>query len=184
MSTLIDDLLTYSHIGRGVSRFEPVDLNQVLALVLEDQELGIKERGAEIRIDPLPIVTGHRRQLQQLFENLLGNALKYSNPNAPVQIEITSRMMRGSEAPLPLGLQEKERQYHQIEVKDHGIGFEQEDAERIFNVFTRLHGNAEFKGSGVGLSIVRKVAENHHGYVWANSAPGEGAIFSVLLPVA
>jgi signal transduction histidine kinase len=67
-------------------------------------------------------------------------------------------------------------------VRDHGIGFEKEDAERIFNVFTRLHGNAEYKGSGVGLSIARKVVENHHGYIWAESQPGEGSTFKVLLP--
>jgi signal transduction histidine kinase len=72
--------------------------------------------------------------------------------------------------------------YHLVSVSDNGIGFEQEDAERIFNVFTRLHGNAEYKGTGVGLSIVRKVAENHGGFIWAESQQGKGATFNVLLP--
>jgi signal transduction histidine kinase len=72
--------------------------------------------------------------------------------------------------------------YHLIEVRDNGIGFEQADAERIFNVFTRLHGNAEYRGTGVGLSIAQKIVENHGGYIWAQSKPGEGATFSVLLP--
>ena len=74
------------------------------------------------------------------------------------------------------------QEFHLIEVKDNGIGFDQADAERIFNVFQRLHGNAEYKGTGIGLSIARKVVQNHHGYIWAESAPNKGSTFRVLLP--
>lgn len=183
MSSLIDDLLTYSHISRSTSHEEIVDLNNTLSMVLEDQELGIEEKGAKIIIEALPVVKGNRRQLQQLFENLIGNALKYSKPDTTPVIKVTSAHIKGNDTALRLAEEEAEKEYHLIEVRDNGIGFDQADAERIFNVFTRLHGMAEYKGTGVGLSIVRKVAENHNGYVWAESQPGEGATFKVLLPM-
>jgi PAS domain S-box-containing protein len=183
MNTLIEDLLTYSTISKGVSNLEEVDLQQKIKKVLEDLEVEIEEKNAKILVGPLPVITGHRRQMQQLFQNLISNALKYSKPGQTPQIELCSRIVDGSEVALPLLQQDAQKQYHLIEVKDNGIGFEQEDAERIFHVFTRLHGNAEYKGTGVGLSIVKKVAENHQGFCWAEGKPGEGATFSILLPV-
>jgi light-regulated signal transduction histidine kinase (bacteriophytochrome) len=183
MKTLIEDLLTYSTISKGVSHLEQVDLQQKLKNVLEDLEVEIEEKGAKISVGALPVISSQRRQMQQLFQNLIGNALKYSKPGQTPQIEIRAKTIYGREVPLPLTEEDAQKQYHLIEVKDNGIGFEQEDAERIFNVFTRLHGNAEYKGTGVGLSIVKKVVENHHGYCWAESKPGEGATFSILLPV-
>jgi signal transduction histidine kinase len=132
--------------------------------------------------DELPVVEGDVRQLRQLFQNLIGNALKYRKPGVSPVVNITARVVNGHEAGLPEAIDKKNGAYHLIEVSDNGIGFEQVNAERIFNVFTRLHGNAEYKGTGVGLSIVRKVVQNHHGYIWAQSQPGEGATFNVLLP--
>ncbi|RYZ28918.1 MAG: PAS domain S-box protein [Chitinophagaceae bacterium] len=182
MGSLIDDLLLYSHISRGADIREVVDLNTTLNLVMEDQELTIEEKGASINIEPLPAIRGHKRQLQQLFENLLNNALKYSVPGVPPVISITSATVKGSDTPLNLNERKREMLYHLISVSDNGIGFEPEDAERIFNVFTRLHGNAEYRGTGVGLSIVRKVAENHGGFIWAEGQKDKGATFKVLLP--
>jgi signal transduction histidine kinase len=117
-----------------------------------------------------------------LFCNLITNALKYSRQGITPQIGIASKKVLGHEVPAHLKSHEGNRCYHLIEVVDNGIGFDPEDAERIFNVFTRLHGNTEYKGTGVGLSIARKVAENHQGYIWAESRPSEGATFKVLLP--
>jgi signal transduction histidine kinase len=91
-------------------------------------------------------------------------------------------LVSGLESVRPLKEEDRDKQYHHIEVRDNGIGFAAEDAERIFNVFTRLHGNAEYNGTGVGLSIARKVVENHGGYIWAESKLGEGATFNILLP--
>jgi light-regulated signal transduction histidine kinase (bacteriophytochrome) len=182
MGTLIEDLLTFSHVSRGAARLEKVDLKKKLQHVLEDLELEIQEKSATITISHLPTIIGHKRQMQQLFQNLLSNALKYGRPDEPPQIHISSTLVEGSEI---TGYQKgaaESKKYWLIVVRDHGIGFEKEDAERIFNVFTRLHGNAEYKGSGVGLSIARKVVENHHGYIWAESQPGEGSTFKVLLP--
>jgi PAS domain S-box-containing protein len=180
MGTLIDDLLLYSHISRGAVVQEGIDLNGLISLVLEDLELEAEEKGATITVDPLPKVKGHKRQLQQLFQNLIGNALKYTRPGIPPAITITSSivqdMQHSSVHP------NDANKFFLIEVKDNGIGFEQANAERIFNVFTRLHGNAEYRGTGVGLSIARKVVENHHGRIEAVSHPGEGSIFRIYLP--
>jgi light-regulated signal transduction histidine kinase (bacteriophytochrome) len=183
MNTLIEDLLTYSVVSRGMSHMEEVDLNVKMKNVMEDLEVEIEEKNAVLTIDPLPVIRGQKRQMQQLFQNLIGNSLKYSKPGLVPHIHIRYRTVRGSEMPLPLPEEAGKKQFHLIEVVDNGIGFEQEDAERIFQVFTRLHGNAEYKGTGVGLSIVKKVVENHQGYIRATSVPGEGTTFQVLLPV-
>lgn len=183
MGLLIEDLLTYSHVSKGMSHQEVVDLNTKVKNVLEDLEVEIEEKKAIINVEPLPIVKGHKRQLQQLFQNLIGNALKYSKPGEQPEIHITAKLVHGNELPQQMTTEAARQSYHLIEVKDNGIGFEQEDAERIFNVFTRLHGNAEYRGTGVGLSIVKKVVENHQGFIWAESQPGVGTSFKVLFPV-
>ncbi len=181
MSALIDDLLLYSHVSRGATMEEMVDLNQKIELVLEDLDLEITEKKAKIVVGGLPTVKGHRRQLQQLFQNLISNALKYNNPDLASEIHISSRLANTHEME-HITDKNGNKQYYLIEVKDNGIGFDPADAQRIFNVFTRLHGNAEYKGTGVGLSIARKVVENHSGYIWGESKPGEGATFKILLP--
>ena len=182
MGSLIDDLLMYSHVSKGVEQAENIDLNQKVKNVLEDLELEIQEKCAVIKVEELPTINGHRRQLQQLFQNLISNAIKYNKPGVNPEVHITSHTVKGKDTPLSLQAEEGNKNYHLIEVKDNGIGFEQEDADRIFNVFTRLHGNAEYKGTGVGLSIARKVVENHNGFIWAESGSGDGATFKILLP--
>lgn len=182
MSSLIDDLLTYSQISLRPHSFEPVDLNQLIDLVLGDLDLEIEEKGASITVDKLFSIRGHHRQLQQAFQNLIGNALKYSRPGVTPHIHISCNTVLGRDSGLHLSPDEQDRTYYLVRVADNGIGFEQKDAERIFNVFTRLHGNAEFRGTGIGLSIVRKVLENHQGYIAAESSPGRGSVFRVYLP--
>ena len=162
---------------------EDVDLNQVLGMVIEDLELEIEEKKAKIKIDKLPTIPGHKRQLQQLFQNLITNSLKYSKPEVSPEIIIKYCSISHSELPESLQFNHGIKNFHCIEIIDNGIGFEQIDCERIFNVFTRLHGNAEYRGTGVGLSIVRKVIENHHGQILAEGAPGKGASFKLFLPV-
>lgn len=182
MSTLIEDLLTYSHVSKGIPYVATIDLNQKVRNVLEDLELEIEEKGAKITVGSLPSITGHRQQIQQLFQNLVSNALKYARPGIPPEVEISSQLVYGHQMPLALKGPEAEKQYHLIEVNDNGIGFDQQDAERIFHVFTRLHGKAEYPGTGIGLSIVQKVVDNHNGHIWAESEPGKGSSFKVLLP--
>ncbi|OLY92490.1 Histidine kinase-, DNA gyrase B-, and HSP90-like ATPase [Cnuella takakiae] len=182
MSTLIDDLLAYSHVAEGVIEVEQIDLKKKMQLVLEDLELELQEKHAIINVGALPIVKGNRRQFQQLFQNLISNAIKYSKAGQKPIVNINAQIVIGGKVKSDLPLNESGKAYHLLEVRDNGIGFNQEDAERIFNVFTRLHGKAEYSGTGVGLSIVKKVVENHSGYIWAESTPGEGSTFKILLP--
>jgi signal transduction histidine kinase len=181
MRHLVDDLLAYSQVTHRPSLFEEVDLNAKVQAVLEDLELTIAEKDPLIEVGPLPVTLGHRRQLQQLFQNLIGNALKYSKPGVRPEIRIQSRSVQLPDEGF-MKAKAGPGAYHLIEISDNGIGFEQKDADKIFNVFTRLHGNAEYRGTGVGLSIVRKVAENHNGYIVADGVPGEGATFRLYLP--
>ena len=151
-------------------------------LVMEDLDLEIEDKKAVIKVDKLFTIQGHHRQLQQAFQNLLSNALKYSRPGVVPELQVRCSMVKGKDAGLPVLLEEKEKPFYNIAITDNGIGFEQADAERIFNVFTRLHGMTEYRGTGIGLSIVRKVIENHNGYIWAESKPGVGSTFFILLP--
>lgn len=181
MSSLIDDLLSYSQVTFKEQAFENVDLNQLIQVVLEDLELEIEETNAEVVVDNLFSINGHQRQLQQVFQNLISNALKYSKPGVQHRISITCNII---EKPADTGLHflDAHKRYYCISVTDNGIGFPEEDAERIFNIFTRLHSSAEYKGSGIGLSIVRKVIENHNGYITATGVVDEGATFRIYIP--
>jgi light-regulated signal transduction histidine kinase (bacteriophytochrome) len=172
MGNLIDDLLLYSHVSQRPPEMEKVDLNEKVQRVLEDLELDVQEKEAIISVGKLPVVQGYRRQLQQLFQNLISNALKYSKKDVAPRIVITAKEVV-----------EKGKSYHLVTVEDNGIGFEQEYADKIFQMFTRLHGKGEYSGTGVGLSIVKKVVENHNGFIRVESTPGEGSTFNVLLPV-
>ena len=183
MNALIEDLLTYSQVNLKPARLETVDLNEVINIVLSELDLEIEQKDAKISIDKLGTVKGHRRQLQQAFQNLLINALKYSSPQRTPVIEVKSARVAGEDLGLNISPEAAEKEYCLIEVCDNGIGFDSSDSERIFNVFTRLVGNSETKGTGVGLSIVRKVVENHKGFVLAEGQPGEGAVFKVYLPL-
>jgi signal transduction histidine kinase len=183
MALLVDDLLLYSHVSLTPLQMEEIDLNAKLRIVLSDLEVQVEEKNATVTIDQLPTVKGYRRQLQQLFQNLVSNALKYSKPGVPPVVHISSKEVKGADVPIELPLEYKDKSYHLIEVEDNGIGFEQENAEKIFQMFHRLHGRSEYTGTGIGLSIARKVVDNHNGYIWADSEPGKGTRFSVLLPV-
>ena len=182
MRLLVDDLLEYSHVSIIPKEKEEVDLNKKFQLILTDIELVIQENGARISIGPMPVINGYRRQLQQLFQNLLLNAIKYKKPGEPPEITVSATTISGADSGLDLSPTESGKIFHLIELKDKGIGFDQSEADRIFNIFFRLHGNSEYQGTGIGLSIARKVAQNHNGFIRAISSPGEGAAFQVFLP--
>ncbi|WP_066407535.1 PAS domain-containing sensor histidine kinase [Flavisolibacter tropicus] len=182
MQLLLDDLLEFSHVSERPLETELVDLNEKVKKVLTDLELPIEEKHATIIAEALPTINGYRRQLQQLFQNLIGNALKYSKADVAPEVIIRSRIVNGTEVQDKIPVELNDKTFYLIEVSDNGIGFEQQYAEQIFDMFQRLHGKMEYSGTGVGLAIARKVVENHNGFIWATSQPGIGSTFYVLLP--
>jgi PAS domain S-box-containing protein len=182
MRHLIDDLLTYSNTTLGITGFEDIDLTDILKDVVDDMEVSIAEMNCRIQIDHLSTVTGDRRQLRQLFQNLIDNALKYRRKDFPPVIHIKSSFITGSDIQQYIPDAFPDNIYHEIEVKDNGIGFGPEDEKKIFHLFYRLHGREEYKGTGVGLAIVQKVVENHRGHIRAKGVPGVGAVFTIYLP--
>lgn len=182
MSVLIRDLLMYSRIASYKEAFGQIDLNQVLTEVKDDLEAIITDKKAVIKADPLPIIQGSALQLRQLFQNLLSNSLKFNRANVPPVIEIRTQIRSGSGLVSLPDSDKKASAYAAITVSDNGIGFDPAQAERIFHVFQRLHGRSEYNGTGIGLAIVQKVIENHHGSIQATAVPGEGATFTVVLP--
>jgi PAS domain S-box-containing protein len=184
MQNLIDDLLEYSQVATNHRLLEEIDLNKKIRQVLEDLELEVAEKQANIIMGQLPVLKGHRRQLEQLFQNLITNALKFSKPGVAPEIRINASVQKGeSIAGFRISPDSKNKLYHLITVADNGIGFEQEYADKIFKMFQRLHGKAEYDGTGIGLAIARKVVENHHGFIITESKLGEGATFKILLPI-
>ncbi|MBO0951395.1 PAS domain-containing sensor histidine kinase [Fibrella forsythiae] len=182
MSILIRDLLAYSRIATHQENRVPLSLNTVVSQVLLDLDLLIEETEATITVDPLPTLTGDETQLKQLFQNLLGNALKFRQPTVAPQIRVRYQQLDAGTLPPSLKLARYADVYYRIDVTDNGIGFEQKYTDRIFHVFQRLHGRAKYGGTGIGLAICEKVATNHGGAIVATSQPGQGATFSVYLP--
>lgn len=181
MKALITDLLNYSRISQMIEK-DLVNTAMEVNDVLTDLDTGIKDKKAVITIGKLYPVYGNNVQVRQLFQNLLSNALKFSKPGQPPHIDISGRIVQGYETDFDLPAEKLKSRFQYIEVRDNGIGFEQQYADKIFQVFQRLHGREEYKGSGIGLSIVQKVIENHNGYIKAEGKPGEGSLFKILLP--
>lgn len=165
MTSLIRDVLNYSRLSNTDPSKELVDLNQVLDQVRQDFELKIEEKEAVVESNRLPIVSGSRQQLTQVFSNIISNALKFCTQ--PPCIKIRSLHRQG---------------IHTITITDNGIGFEQSYAEQIFGVFQRLHHTSEFAGTGIGLALCKRIIENHGGTITATSAPSKGTTITLTLP--
>jgi light-regulated signal transduction histidine kinase (bacteriophytochrome) len=170
MGMLIDDLLTFSRIGRAELRAGPVRLDAVVQAVLPELEQEIARRAARLELRPLPVVRGDAALLQVVFANLLSNALKYTRPRAEPRIEI------GSEAP-------RDGQVV-VFVRDNGVGFDMQYAGKLFGVFQRLHSSDQFEGTGIGLATVQRVVHKHGGQAWAEGAVDRGATIYLALPPA
>ncbi|HYG18402.1 MAG TPA: PAS domain-containing protein [Ohtaekwangia sp.] len=180
MLALIRDVLTLSQLSKAKQEFGRVDLNEILETVKDDFELYIEEKEAAIKSDKLPVIEGIPVQISQLFGNLISNALKFTAGKKPViQIRVSEP---GSSVHLNGRLPNSKRRYHDISFCDNGIGFDQHHAEQIFDIFQRLHAKNEYQGTGIGLAMCRKICENHGGIIYAESAPGKGATFHVILP--
>jgi PAS domain S-box-containing protein len=170
MQVLIDDLLAYSRVTSQGQPFVPVALREVLDDVLSDLEVRIEDSGAVVEAEDLPVVECDRTQMRQLLQNLVANAIKFRAPGRAPRIRIAA----SAPADLPHALL--------LSVEDNGIGFDPAYAERIFAPFQRLHGRHEYDGTGIGLAVVRRIVERHHGRIVAIGRPGEGARFEVTLP--
>jgi PAS domain S-box-containing protein len=166
MRALIQDLLAYSRVGQECQSLQCVDLNEAAAWAVGELRQAAQECGAQIAVGPLPTLACNKRELTQVFQNLVGNAIKYRRHPRPT-IDVAARRC-GDEWVLT--------------VRDDGIGIDPADHDRIFGVFKRLHTQSEYEGTGIGLAICKKIVERHGGTIWADSAPGRGSTFSFTLP--
>jgi len=180
MRTLIDNLLEFSRTSRISEPFVKTDLNNIISEVRADLELKIEETSTDIKTDILPVVDAIPMQMRQLFTNLFTNAIKFKGEASTPEIEIKSSVLTDEDK--EANHLRQNTNYYRIIVKDHGIGFDQEFSMKIFQIFQRLHGKAEYPGSGIGLAICKKIVENHSGRIFAQSEPDKGAEFFILLP--
>jgi PAS domain S-box-containing protein len=169
MQVLIQDLLSLSRVASNSKPFTMVDLNDVVRTVVSDLEMRIQDAGGRVEMGTLPVIFGDRGQMAQLFQNLIGNGLKFRKPGESPVVKIDSQAQT-----LPGGWR--------ITVQDNGIGFDEKYRDRIFQIFQRLHGRSEYEGTGIGLAICRKIVDRHSGAIEANSLPGTGAKFIITLP--
>ncbi len=179
MRDLIQSILVYSRLSKTGEELVDTDLNKILSDVTSDLELLMEEKGATIQSDHLPVIKANALQMHQLFSNLISNSIKFSRQSPMIRIQ--AQVVAGKE----MNLADKinpQQQYLRLTFRDNGIGFEPRFKEQIFNLFQRLHGKDEFSGTGIGLSIVKKIVEQHNGFIEADSQPGEGAVFNIWIP--
>lgn len=181
MTDLIHSLLQLSRVTTRAKPFDLVDLKVVVAEVLSDLEGRLAETGGCVEVGDLPALEAERIQMRQLFQNLIGNALKYHRPDVPPVVKVYMAELDKESADVDPDIDES--MLCRIVVEDNGIGFDDANADRIFGIFQRLHGRGEYEGTGIGLSVCRKIVERHGGEIKANGMPGEGAGFEVMLPL-
>ncbi|MCF2486589.1 ATP-binding protein [Dyadobacter sp. CY347] len=180
MQNLIEDILAYSKAGNSEKVFEDVDLNVVLGNVLHELNENIEERNASIQAQQLPTLKAIPFQIHQLFLNLISNAIKFTDGDKNPDISIHLSVVKGSDINDIISPQ---KEFYSIAFADQGIGFEKEYEHRIFDVFQRLHPAHKYPGTGIGLAICKKIAENHKGFITAQSELGKGSVFTLFLPV-
>ena len=167
MRTLINDLLTYARVGTKTDNFKLINCNDIVKHALANLQIAIGEKGAIVTHDHLPDVFADEVQMIQLFQNLIGNGIKFCTDEVP-RVHVSA-----------------EQKYNEwiFSVRDNGIGIDKKDAERIFDIFHRLHSDAQYPGTGIGLAICKKIAERHGGKIWVQSEPGKGSIFNFAIPI-
>ncbi|HMD48782.1 MAG TPA: PAS domain S-box protein [Bryobacteraceae bacterium] len=168
METLLRDLLTYTQATKFEEPPQPTDSGEAFKFTLANLAGAISEAGARITADPLPSLRVHTAHLQQLFQNLIGNAIKYRSPDRPPAVHVTAERQNASWI---------------FAISDNGIGIDSEYKEKIFGLFKRLHTSDEYSGTGIGLAICRRIVEQYHGRIWVESEPGQGSVFRFTLPV-
>ncbi|MDT7827609.1 ATP-binding protein [Pricia sp. S334] len=183
MSSLIKNLLNFARLAHHEKLFEQTDLNDVLDDILSDFELLIEQKEAELQVGQLSTIEAIPLQVNQLFYNLVSNALKFSKEGVPPLLSISSRKYSKTEVKERPAL-DPDLSYYEIVFRDNGIGFSEKYGEQIFTIFQRLNPSSQYLGTGIGLALCKRIAENHHGDIFAESKEGQGAAFHVILPVA
>ena len=181
MRVLIDDLLQFSRMNKSEKVHEKINLNDVVEFSKHELSQRIEDEHVKIIAQKLPFITGIRFQIDQLFLNLIINAIKYKKPNTAPSILIKSEIVFANDDYRIL--QTLHHRFYKITFSDNGMGFEPQYNEKIFTLFNRLHNKTDYPGTGIGLSICRKVIENHNGYIFASGKVNDGAVFSIYLPV-
>jgi signal transduction histidine kinase len=177
MQTLISDILAFSRINNEKDTFVNYNLNIILQEAIDELDSTIQERKAQLEIQQLPAIDVNPGLIRPLFENLLSNALKYSKKDEPPVINIRSEIITATTS------NKEPVQYCRIYIQDNGIGFDQVYAEQIFDMFRRLHVHSEFEGTGIGLTLCKKIVEKHNGFISVQSKVGKGSTFIISLPV-
>ena len=165
---LIRDLLEYSRAGRGNLVLEEVPAERIVAQALEVVAGATEATGAQVTVGDLPVVLADRPNMCRVFQNLIGNAVKFTGDQTPV-LSIEA---------------EREGEHWRFSVRDNGIGMDPEHAKRIFEPFQRLHGEEDYPGTGIGLAVCERIIDQHGGRIWVSSVPGEGSVFHFTLPAA
>ena len=184
MQTLIQDLLSFSRVNAKSEPFREIDLQAIAVGVASDLEIAVERTGGQLRVTSLPSIEADPTQMRQLIQNLISNALKFRREDAAPTIVVAASVISNSSPLFPSRLASTQvDQWCRITVSDNGIGFDEKYLDRIFKVFQRLHGRTEFEGSGIGLSVCRRIAERHNGDITATSIPGQGTTFIITLPI-
>lgn len=174
MSTLIEDLLAFSRVTTHAKEHAEIDLTTIIGEVLEDLEARIGDTHGTVSVGKLPKMHADPMQMRQLFQNLIGNALKFHRPDVPPNVIIESTIIKPTSS---------SNGTYEIRVSDNGVGFDEKYLDRIFAVFQRLHGRDSYEGTGIGLAVCRKIVERHSGEITATSTPGKGSTFIIRLPI-
>lgn len=179
MRSLVNDILNYSRLSSNDNNFEITDLNEVLRETLEDFELTIREKSAIIDVVELPRIEANSGQIRQVFHNLISNALKFSKAGIQPCLTVSCQRIAKKSFASPAS---ENGPFYMLEIRDNGIGFDQEFANNIFNLFQRLHSKDKFEGTGIGLAITKKIIDKHNGLIQAQSVENEGTCFTIILP--
>jgi PAS domain S-box-containing protein len=181
MKTLIIDILNYSKLSARDHLFEPVDLNKIVADIKEDFELVMAEKSATIHCGELPVLAANKGQIRQVFQNIISNALKFTQPGVNPVIAVRAKRIGAKSFAAP---ERADGGYFLLSFKDNGIGFGQQYVQHIFSLFERLNSKDKYEGTGIGLAIAKKIVEKHNGLITAVSKEGEGSEFQIILPLA
>jgi signal transduction histidine kinase len=175
-------LLSLSRITSRAQPFVQIDLNNLAHEVLSDLEVRINETGGRVDLHEIPTIEAEPLQMRQLFQNLVGNALKFNSPGRAPIVSVHGELLGGETRLAGSNGDAQAQQYCRITVTDNGIGFDEKYVDRIFAMFQRLHGRNRYEGTGMGLAICRRIAEHHGGSITARSIPGTGSTFTVTIP--